>query len=95
MNNTLDAVAQLMVVEYNGRHNAYGGDRDKNSVIDIFDVKMIKRTIVKYLKLLSNGYVLVRYQGKTFLCEKNNVNPEEPYLRHETFYHPLDKLFTV
>lgn len=35
------------------------------------------------------GYVLVGWNKKFFICEKDINNPEVPYVRHEVKYHPL------
>lgn len=40
------------------------------------------------------GYILVKYKGRLFQCERDNVNPSNPYVRHEVRYHPLANLFT-
>jgi hypothetical protein len=40
------------------------------------------------------GNVLVLFNGKLFLCERNNLNPDGPYVRQEIMWHPLAEKFT-
>jgi hypothetical protein len=41
------------------------------------------------------GYVLVYFKGKLWQCERDNVDPSKPYVRHGITYHPLaNKFFT-
>ena len=39
------------------------------------------------------GYILVKFGDRLFQCERDNVDPTKPYIRHEIKYHPLAKLF--
>lgn len=41
------------------------------------------------------GYVLVKWNNRLFLCEKDTNNPGHPYVKHEVSYHPLSKVFTI
>ena len=41
-----------------------------------------------------SGYVLVKFGERLFQCERDNVDPTKPYIRHAIMYHPLAKLFT-
>jgi hypothetical protein len=40
------------------------------------------------------GTVLVNYNGRLFLCERNNIDPHKPYVRTGIQYHPLAVKFT-
>lgn len=40
------------------------------------------------------GYVLASFNDKLFLCERDPVDPNKPYVRHTVKYHPLASLFT-
>lgn len=89
-------VAQMIIFRYNTRRNAYVGDRDGFEMRDVFDIKLLKQEVNKILDQLQHaGYVLVKYAGRMFLCEKNNVEPDREYIRHEINYHPLDRYFSV
>ena len=91
-----NVVAQLIIYKYNNRANAFVGDRGGFEKKDIHDAKSIKQEIQTALNRLQHaGYVLVKYAGRMFLCEKNNIHPEREYIRHEITYHPLDKYFSV
>ena len=87
---------QLIVVEYNGRHNAFEGQRDKHRLLDIQDQAEIAPSIKKELDGLKHGgYVLVKFAGQIFLCEKDNVDASQPYRKHKITYNPFVKEFTV
>jgi hypothetical protein len=89
-------IGQLIVVEYNGRHNAFEGQRDKHRLLDIADPKEIAPTIQKELaELKKGGYVLVKFAGQIFICERDNVDPTQPYRKHKITYNPFVKEFTV
>lgn len=89
-------VAQLIIYKYNNRSNAWGGGRDGFQKQDIHNPKDIKGDIQSALNsILHGGYVLVKYANRMFLCEKNNVDLDRDYIRHEIKYHPLDRYFTV
>jgi hypothetical protein len=80
-------IAQLLRVELNGPHNAYGGDRNKFHLMGIEDEKEIPKEIDLQLNL--GSYVLVKYKDKVFLCERKEGGG---YTRLEITYHPyLDK----
>lgn len=40
------------------------------------------------------GHIVVSFNGKMFMCERDNVNPHKPYVRHVVKYHPLADKFT-
>lgn len=41
------------------------------------------------------GYVLVKWTGRIFICEKDRNKPQVAYVRHEIRYHPLAYAFTI
>ena len=86
--------SQLMIVFYNGKHNAFGGARNQYRLAECPEEesaisKQIKRTLNEI-----DGYVLVKYKGQMYLCEKNDKNPKG-YDRTTIFYHPLQEKFTI
>ena len=86
--------AQLMVVEYNGKHNAFEGNRNVHRIIDIESKNDIAPMIDAHLKSLrKGGYVLVSYAGQLFICERDNVTPSAPYRKHRVTYHPFQSEF--
>jgi hypothetical protein len=87
---------QLIVVEYNGRHNAFEGVRDKHRLLDIADPKEIAPSIQKELAGLKHGgYVLVKYAGQIFICERDPIDHTRPYQKHRITYNPYSSAFTV
>jgi hypothetical protein len=93
-------VAEIIVVVYNTRSNAYDGNRNQHTVIGIPTKDLIKETIAKQFAVGGTlekvmGYVLVKFDGKLHMCERNVLNPKKPYVRHEINYHPLEKEFSV
>jgi len=88
--------AQLIVVEYNGRHNAFEGKRNVHRVLNIENKLDIAPMIEAQLKTLSKGgYVLVKFAGQLFICERDNVDPSQPYRKHRIAYNPFQSEFTV
>lgn len=55
--------------------------------------KHIQRCFDKLLKGIA-GHVIVSFNGKLFLCERDNVDPSKPYVRHVVKCHPLAHKFT-
>lgn len=56
----------------------------------------LKESITMAVKLLANGgHILVKYKGKMFVAEKNNVDQEKDYVHHEVTYHPHQGQFTI
>lgn len=94
----MNTVAQLIVIRYNGQFNAYGGKRNDFTKVDVVDRDKIKETILEaFQKELGEhrGSVLVKFDGKMWLCERDTVNKAKVYARHEITYHPLSKHFTI
>lgn len=91
-------VAELLVVAYNTRQNAYGGQRNVFTKVEVTDKAAIKKAIQDQFNgpLAKHiGHVLVRFDGKMWLCERDTVNPQKIYTRHEITYHPLSQHFTI
>ncbi len=80
--------AQLLQVQYNGPHNAYGGHRDNYSIAGVDKDEDIPKEIDLRLNLCD--YVLVKYKSKLFFCERKEGGG---YTRKELTYHPLEKVF--
>lgn len=94
----MNAVAQLIVVVYNTRKNAYEGARNAFIKVEVTDKGKIKEAILGAFKDQlgeHRGCVLVKYDGKMFLCERDTVNKEKVYTRHEVVYHPLAQHFSI
>jgi len=94
----MNAVAQLIAIRYNGRFNAYGGARNVFTKVEVTDKGKIKEAILETFKGVLGehpGCVLVKFDNKMFLCERDTVNKEKVYTRHEVAYHPHMKEFTI
>lgn len=86
---------QLIVVEYNDHKNAFEGQRNKHVILNIENKLDIAQMIEAQLKLVKNGYVLVKYAGIIYVCEKNNMDAKATYRKHAITYHPLASAFTI
>lgn len=89
---------QIMVYRYNGLDNAKPNvDRDiyhlKN--IEVDSKQEFQQSIEMALDEVApgKGYVLVKWNDRLFMCEKDPNNPNLDYVRHELTYHPLLKKF--
>jgi hypothetical protein len=85
-------IAQLLTVFYNTRQNASNGHRNRFVKVDIEDMDQIKTAIIEQFNgplAKVRGHVLVKFDGKMYLCERDTVNPKNIYTRHEISYHPL------
>ncbi len=87
---------QLIVVHYNNRKNAFEGARDKHTILNIENKLDIAPMIQAQLKLVKDGgYVLIKYAGIVYICERDNVDATKPYRKHAITYHPLMSKFTI
>ena len=94
----MNSVAELLVVVYNDRRNAYEGSRDAFTKVEVADKEAIKQTIQDQFNgpLAKHvGCVVVKFDDKIWLCERDTVNPKKIYTRHEITYHPLAQHFTI
>lgn len=91
---------QIMVYRYNGIHNAKQGIG--RNIYTLKDVNV--NTSEEFRNEIKNsldevppgqGYVLVKWDGKAFICELDPNNPSVDYVRHSINYHPLLHVFTV
>ena len=90
------SVAQLIAVEYNGRHNAFEGQRNKHMVVDVANQDDIAPMIKAHLSgLTKGGYVLVKFANQLFMCEQDNVDATKPYRKHTIDYNPYAQEFTI
>lgn len=81
--------ARMIVVKLNTmvQHgNKYIGPTDIETQTDFKAI--IQRQFDTTLKGIA-GYVLVWFKDKLFMCERDNINPNGPYVRHEIAWHPL------
>lgn len=92
--------AQLLVYHYNGIHNnSKGMDRDvyvlKN--VEVSTKKEFQQLIADTLNSIQigKGYVLVKWDKRLFICEKDSNLPQIPYIRQELKYHPLMNVFDL
>lgn len=83
-------IAQLLRVDFNGPHNAYGGERDRFSIVNIETIDKIPEEINAQLSI--GNYVLVKYLGKVYLCEKIEKGG---YSRKVIDYHPYFDKFSI
>jgi hypothetical protein len=91
-------VGQILVYRYNNLINAKENvDRDLFYLKDVPSSDLFKHMIEESLDEFppGKGYILARWSGKTFLCEKDPNNPNIPYIRHQVNYHPLLSKFTI
>ena len=89
-------IAQLLKVYLNGYHNHSGGDRDLVELLDQTTDVEIKDRIAKALSEFTvqlPGYVLVKFNNKMYMCEKNNICHTKPYVKHEVSFHSLQDRF--
>lgn len=89
---------QIMVYRYNGFNNAKEGMvRNLYTIKDISveTKEAFQSAITSSLTevLPGKGYALVRWNERTFLCEKDTNNILTDYVRNEIFYHPLISVF--
>lgn len=91
---------QLLIYRFNGLHNAKEGvDRDHYRIEDV-SVNTKEEFKGKVHDALDEvppgrGYVLIKWDGKVFIAEKDPNNTEVEYIRHQIIYHPLLDKFTV
>ena len=90
-------LAQILVVFQNTLANSEDPkSRNRFEIEDVLETEKIKERIQLGIKRLANhGHVLVKFGGKIFVCEKDNVNPDKDYIRREISYHPQSKHFTI
>jgi len=84
-----------MSVFQNTLGNSGGGERNRFEIVDVDDVQKVKDTVRFCLSKIAAGHVLVKWDNKLFVCERDNVNPDKDYIRHEVSYHPLMNKFTL
>jgi len=90
--------AELLIVAYNTRQNAYEGPRNHFDRVEVADQNQIKTAIVNAFSTTLakvRGHVAVKFDGKMWLCERDTVNPQKVYTRHEITFHPLQQHFTL
>jgi hypothetical protein len=91
---------QLLIYRYNGLHNAKAGvDRNHYRIEDVAvpTKEAFKEKVHDALDEVppGKGYVLIKWEGKVFIAEKDPNKPEVGYVRHEIKHHPLLDKFTV
>ena len=93
-------IGQILTYRYNGKHNAVEGiPRNIFQMTDVSEPtkERFQDCILDALDgiIPGTGYVLVKWGGRLFQCEKDTNNPNIPYVRHELKWHPLKDQFTV
>jgi hypothetical protein len=78
----MNIIAKLIAVKYPRGVNA----GKKSDVATIYYLDNIKSTIGEYLFIDNYDYVVLTYDGKLFVCEKNS---DDSYSRRSILYHPL------
>lgn len=91
---------QLLIYRYNGLHNAKEGvDRNHYRIEDVAvpTKEAFKEKVHDALDEVppGKGYVLIKWEGKVFIAEKDPNKPEVGYVRHEIKHHPLISKFTI
>ena len=86
---------QLIVVQLNDRKNAFEGERNRHKIINVENKLDIAPMIEAQLKAVKNGYVLIKYAGIIYICEKDNINSKLPYRKRRIDYHPFAKEFSI
>jgi len=89
---------QLMVYRFNDIHNAV-----KDGKRNLFTLKdMNVNDSLGFRSLIEDsldevppgqGYVLVKWNKRLFVCEKDSNNPATKYIQREISYHPLMEMF--
>ncbi len=76
--------------KYNGVwNNKTGANRDEYILHTIEgDANKIKSGILDLLDNVRNGYILIKWNNKIYMCSKDTTNPNN-YFRNEITYHPL------
>jgi hypothetical protein len=92
-------IGQILIYRFNSLHNATGEfDRNLFQLKDVSEQKkeMFQERILESLDEIipGTGYVLVKWCGRLFLCEKDTNNPDVPYVRNELQWHPLQFAFS-
>jgi hypothetical protein len=90
-------IGQILVYRYNDKNNAKPGmKRNCYTLIDVNDRTQFRDMIINALDSVhaGKGYVLAKWNGNMFICEKNLNNPEENYVKHSVGYHPLQNVFS-
>lgn len=91
---------QILVYRYNNLINAKPGvDRNIYSLKDISVTtkEEFRQAIEDSLDEVppGQGYALVKWNKKLFLCQKDSNNPSIDYVRNSVEYHPLQSKFTI
>jgi hypothetical protein len=91
---------QLLIYRFNGLHNAKEGvDRNIYRIEDVAvnTKEEFKEKVHDALDEVppGRGYVLIKWDDKVFIAEKDPNKPEIGYIRHEIIYHPLLSKFTI
>lgn len=91
---------QLLVYRYNGLYNAKAGVNRNHYRIEnvaVITAEEFKEKVNDALDEVppGKGYVLIRWNNKTFIAEKDPNKPEVGYVRHEIKHHPLISKFTI
>jgi hypothetical protein len=89
---------QILIYHYNDISNA-----KPNCKRNIYSLKSIKiNTSLELQQAIEDcldevkpgkGYVLVNWQGKLHICEKDLNNPKHPYVNRKISYHPFMNVF--
>ena len=78
----MNIICKLIAVRY-PRPNRTGA---KSNLIGITDKTLIKSTVNEKLMVDNYDYVVVSYDNRLFVCEKNS---DTTYTRRDVVYHPL------
>jgi hypothetical protein len=85
---------EVLIVYYNN-YRAQGRNLFIKKTCETSKVKEFITDTLKSFTPQSNGYVLVKFKGQMWICERNNINPASDYVKHPIQYHPLSSEFTA
>ena len=91
-------IGQILVYRFNGLWNAKeNADRNLYTLKDVETKEEFKPLILEALDEVppGRGYVLIRWDNKTYICEKDSNDHDKGYVRHQILYHPLLDKFTI
>ncbi len=91
-------IGQYLIYHFNNLDNAKAGcPRNIFERKDVETLSEFKPAIEEALDQVfpGKGYVLVKWNKKLFICEKDLNNPNTDYIRTEVKYHPLANQFTI
>lgn len=90
---------QILLYHYNSLSNSKENDKRNDfslKTVQVETSEQFRESITDSMDHIrpGQGYALVKWSGRMFICEKDLNQPSIPYVRHEIKYHPLNHVFT-